>query len=311
MRTAQLDAFASTHHGVVTVGVAARLGISEQAWHRAVHGGHLEQLHPGVARLHGSARTREQRILAAVWGAGPGAMASHRSAAYLWGVARPDDDPVDVILPARSREATLPGVLAHRPRDLVELHPVMRRGIPTTSPLRMLVDLGAVDPRGVGDAVESVVTARLVHPRAVRAALVRHARRGRRGISPLRAVLDQWPLDDHPGDSVLELRMGELLRDHRLPPAEFHPIVAGYEIDFRIIGSVVLLECDGYATHGLDHDQFEFDRIRDAELTAAGYVMVHFTWNQITRAPARVATRIEANVRRWSPEVLTARSRLA
>ncbi len=309
MKTQLLDAYASTHHGLISIDVARRLGISERSWYRAIESGLLEPLHPGVARLPGTARTREQRVLAAVWGAGAGALASHRTSAYLWGVERPDDDPIDVILPSRAREATLDGVIAHRPRDLQGLRPVIRRGIRTTTPMRMLVDLGAVDPDGVRDAVEHLVTTRVLQLSAVRRALLRHAKRGRRGVGALRAVLDSWPLGAHPGDSVLELRMAELLVRHHLPAAEFHPIVAGYEIDFRITGTVVLLECDGFESHGLDRDQFEFDRIRAAELTAAGFVLVHFTWNQITRHPDGVARRIEAILRQWAPEVLAAHRR--
>ena len=32
---------------------------------------------------------------------------------------------------------------------------------------------------------------------------------------------------------------------HHLPAVEFHPIVEGYEVDFRVVGTPVLLECDG------------------------------------------------------------------
>jgi len=103
------------------------------------------------------------------------------------------------------------------------------------------------------------------------------------------------------------MAMSELLTTHRLPPAQFHVMVAGYEVDFLISGSRVVLECDGYESHGLNRDQFEFDRQRNAEVTAAGYVIVHFTWRQLVRAPAKVAERIEANLRRWAPDLLEGR----
>ena len=101
------------------------------------------------------------------------------------------------------------------------------------------------------------------------AAIARHSRRGRPGVPALRAALAEWVLDGKPVDSILEPAMRRLLADHGLPPAEFHPVIAGYEVDFRIIDSPIVLECDGWSTHGLDKVQFERDRTRDAELGRA------------------------------------------
>ena len=299
-----LDPFAARHHGLVTIAAAADLNISRDTWFRGIKAGLLIRVHPGVARVVGVPVTREQMILAAVLAAGDGAVASHRSAAFLWGVTRPVDDPIDIILPNRHRQATLAGVVTHRPRDLKELRAIHRSGVPTTTPMRMLVDRGAVDPLGLGAALEETFVSKVARPPAVRAGLVRHAKRGRTGITALRAALDAWPLADHPGDSALEARMAELIVTYRLPPVRFHQMVAGFEVDFRVVGTNVVLECDGYATHGLRRDQFEFDRVRDAEVTAAGFITVRFTWRQITAQPSLVARRIEAVLRQWAPDVL-------
>ena len=172
------------------------------------------------------------------------------------------------------------------------------------NPLRMLVDLGAVDADAVPDALAHVLAARIASPAAVRGVLARHGKQGRHGITALRSALEDWLGDDLPPDSVLEAKMSALLRRHRLPAARFHPIVAGYEVDFLVDGTNVILECDGWGTHGLDRNQFEFDRIRNAELAAAGYVLVHFTWRQLERSPDSVAERLIAVLQRWAPEVL-------
>ncbi len=177
-----LQDYANEHHGLVTRAAAERRGMSTSAWYRAVESGVLTPLHPGVARLVGAAVTREQRIAAAVLAAGPGAMASHRSAAHLWSIPRPDDDPVDVILTERRREATLRGVIVHRPRDRKDLSPVLRQNIRTSNVLRLLCDLGAVDPRSVPAAVGHVVTTGMASPVALRTAVDVHARRGRHGV---------------------------------------------------------------------------------------------------------------------------------
>ena len=69
-------------------------------------------------------------------------------------------------------------------------------------------------------------------------------------------------------------------------------------------GTRIVIECDGWTTHGLDRDQFEFDRIRNVDLTAAGYVMVHITWRRLTTQPAKVAEQLWMVLREWAPELV-------
>jgi len=300
MRLQQLDIFATRHHGLISQDAAATLGVGRSSWYRAIASGHLEQLFPGVARLYGTPSTFHQRALAAVWAAGPGAMASHRTAAALWGVERPALDPIDVIITSRARMPRRTGVIVHRPRDLVDTRAVMCNRVPTCSPTRMLVDLGAVDEGSVEAALIAILVSKVVSPAAVRAALERHSRRGRSGITPLRQSLERWLGDELPPDSLLESRMSTLIADYDLPPVEFHAIVAGYEVDFLVVGTPIVLECDGWGSHGLDRDQFEFDRIRNADLIAEGYIPVHFTWRALNASPQKVAERIRAALARWS-----------
>jgi len=300
MRLQQLDAFATRHHGLISMEVATALGVGRSSWYRAIESGYLEQLFPGVVRLHGTPSTLPQRALAAVWAVGPGAMASHRTSAALWGVERPADDPIDVIVTSRSRMPKRPGIILHRPRDVLDLRPIMRNKVPTCSPTRMLVDLGAVDEGSVDAAMIAILVSKVVSPIAIRAALARHSRRGRSGITPLRLALDRWVGDELPPDSLLESRMSTLIANYDLPPVEFHAMVAGYEVDFLVVGTPIVLECDGWGSHGLDRDQFEFDRIRNAELVAEGYIPVHFTWRALNDSPQKVADRIRAAVARWS-----------
>ena len=77
--------------------------------------------------------------------------------------------------------------------------------------------------------------------------------------------------------------MRKLVTTYKLPPVEFHPIVGGYEVDFRIIDSNIVLECDGWETHGRNKRQFEKDRTRDADLIGRGNIVVRFTYRAITR----------------------------
>ena len=115
-----------------------------------------------------------------------------------------------------------------------------------------------------------------------------------------RTALEQWLDEELPPDSVLEQAMYNLVLEFDLPPVEFHPMVLGYEIDFRVTGTPVLIECDGWGSHGLDRNQFEYDRIRNSELVGAGYVLAHVTWSQLRSDRKATAGRIRTVVDRWS-----------
>jgi very-short-patch-repair endonuclease len=297
MRLSDFDDWARAHHGVITLHAS---GMSRSAWYRAIEAGSLIQIHPLVARLPGTADTVEQRIIAGVAAAGPDALASHRSAARLWGVPRPDTDPVDVIDDRAGSQAALDGVVVHRPTDRARLQPQRRFGIRCTNVLRTVADLGAVDAAGVFDAVGHVLAVRLADLNALEATARDHSQRGRPGIPALRDAIDHWSIDAKPADSILETAMARLVRRHGLTPVEFHPVVEGYEVDFRVVDTPVILECDGWTHHGLDRRAFERDRVRDADLVAAGWVVIRFTYRSITVRPSAVARRIRAATSRWS-----------
>ncbi|MGH9272588.1 MAG: endonuclease domain-containing protein, partial [Ilumatobacteraceae bacterium] len=298
----RLRIFSDDHHGLITRSAAERLGGSTAAWYRGIDGGPLELIHPGVARLPGAPATRLQAIAAAVL-AVPGSLASHRSAAWLWGIPRPDVDPIELIVAARTRSPDLRGVIVHRPRDRRDLKPVLRSNIPTTNVLRLLCDLGAVDASGVVDAVGHVVTSRLASPVALQRAISRHTRRGRHGVPAFRDALANWVIDDKPVDSVLEPAMKRLFETYGLPPLEFHAHLGGYVVDFLIVGTPIVLECDGWEFHAKTQAQQDADAARDVGLAELGYLSLRFTYHQIVRQPARQARRIAAVIARWAPEL--------
>ncbi len=298
-----LHAFAAEHHALITRDAALRRGMSKATWFRWLSDGRLIGIHPGVARLPGAPTTREQGIAAAVLALSPGVLASHRSSAYVWGIDRPDDDPIDVIAVRRSRTFDLPGVSVHRPRDMKDLKPVLKQGITTTNILRMLCDLGAVDPAAVPAAVGHVVTARLASPVALRKAIDRHSRRGRHGVPAFRDALDDWVIDGKPVDSALEPVMRRLFTRYRLPPYEYHARIGPYEVDFRIVGTPIVLECDGWDFHAKTKAQQARDAARDAHLTEMGMVPVRFTYHQIVWEHAKLARRLVGIIRQWAPEL--------
>ena len=133
---------ASRQHGVVTHGQLVAAGASAGQITRAARDGLLARLHLGVYLVAGSPPTPHRALMAAVLAAGPGAAASHVSAAWLWGiVADPPDFPEVSV--GRSRSARLAGVRVHHLRDLEERWVRVRDGIPATDPLHTMLVLGA------------------------------------------------------------------------------------------------------------------------------------------------------------------------
>jgi very-short-patch-repair endonuclease len=299
-----LDAVARTHHGLATAAQAQQLGVSRRTLDRAVEAGRLERVAPSVYRLPGSPPTRHQRLLAAIYSAGHGAMASHRSAAWAWGVERPTFDPCDVIAP-RTRHPLSSGVVVHRPTDVRDLRAVWRGAIPVVTPMRMLLDLGAVDPRGVAPALDHVLATKLMSLGAIDGALTRLAKKGRHGVTALRTAVEERRIDGKPSDSALEVRMHAVIATYNLPPMTFHAVVAGYEVDFLVIDVPVVVECIGWLYHGAQREQFEFDAARRAELAAAGHTVVEVTWRMLEREPGKVADRIRRVLATFSGDLET------
>jgi very-short-patch-repair endonuclease len=62
-------------------------------------------------------------------------------------------------------------------------------------------------------------------------------------------------------------------------------------VDFIWRDQRLIVETDGYRFHS-SRTAFERDRIRDAELTGAGFRVVRVTWRQLTSEPLAVVARL-------------------
>jgi very-short-patch-repair endonuclease len=296
----RLATWARHHHGLVTLERWRAVPRSARSWYRAIESGALVAVHPGVARLPGAWRTPAQAIAAAMWSVGGDVLASHRSAAFVWGAPVDGIDPIDLVSPSRARQCSLAGVVLHRPRDDADLRPVRREGLVVTNPLRCLLDLGAVAPAAVPSTLEAFLIRGLVSVPAAEATLDRHRRRGRHGVGALAEALEDLALGDKPPDSVLEPAVAALFERHQLRDWTFHARVAGHEVDFVFADARLAIEVDGWASHGT-RQQFELDRQRDADLAAVGWTVMRFTWLQVTRRATWVADRVRAALAARAP----------
>jgi very-short-patch-repair endonuclease len=164
-------------------------------------------------------------------------------------------------------------------RDLRDDEVTTLDGIRITTPARTLLDIaGVLTSREVEQATAKALRLRLVTRDDIRLMVERHPLH--RGAALLRLVLE--------ADSGLsftrseaEEKLLDITRRGRLPAPKLNVIVLEYEVDLLWRGARLVAEVDGYAFHA-SLRSFAADRKRDAELTAAGYRVLRFTWPDLT-----------------------------
>src|SRR4051794_4002965 len=78
--------FMRTHHGLITLAQALLLGFTYAMVRTRLDSGAWRLVGPGVYCSASAPHTEHQRLLAAVWSPAVEGLASHRSAAWLWGL---------------------------------------------------------------------------------------------------------------------------------------------------------------------------------------------------------------------------------
>jgi very-short-patch-repair endonuclease len=250
--------------GILTTRELVKLGMSRRALSRRVAASRLFRLHHGVySTVPPSLLTSQARWLAAVKACGEGAVLSHMSAAAVWDLTDAFVSPIHVTVPTEAGRARRDGIVIHRSPDLSPSQTAVKAGVPVTKPGRTLHDLRRVVPRG---RLEDLV------------------RRAERLHLDTAGVHDLAP---EPAGNALERRLMALCRRHGLPHPRVQELIGPYVVDFLWPEARLVVEVDGFATHGL-RSSFEADRTRDAWLMVRGYRVVRFTWRQLHGQPAHV-----------------------
>jgi predicted transcriptional regulator of viral defense system len=272
-----LAELAERQWGVVSLAQLRELGLATGAVEHRVRLGRLHRVHRGVYAVGHVALRREGRWLAAVLACGTGAVLSHRTAAKHWGLLHSDQTRIDVTAP-RSRGGA-PGIRLHRSRSLDALDTTSHEGIPITTVPRTLLDLAArVNAHRLERALAQAERLRLYDDRAIRDLLART--NGHRGKAILERAIAHEPKLTR---SELEARVLGAVRDAGLPEPMVNTALNALdhqpiEVDLHWPAHHLIVELDGYATHGTRH-AFEADRRRDAALQAAGQRVMRFTWH--------------------------------
>lgn len=267
-------------------------GLSPTAIADRVAKNRLRVLYRGVYAVGHSALRREGHWLAAVYACGVKAVLSHGDAAAHWGLTPAKGVRIHVTTQSRSgRDPDPKRIHLHRFGTLRTWETTINDHIPITTPARTLLDLAAtVRPRALEDVIAQANRVGLFDLVAVRRCLDAHPRQ--HGAPRLRRLLDRLE-GVGPADlrSRAEIAMAQLCDDHNIPEPVANVPIEGFTVDFHWPGTTLVVETDGYTYHNMP-SVFESDRDRDQLLTLAGYTVARFTYNQLTREPARCATRL-------------------
>ena len=245
--TVRVGLLSKKQEGVVTLAQALDAGLTTRQIEGLLKRGEWRREHRGVFIDTAVPETAMQPVIAASFRLGLGALASHRLAAWLWG-----------LLPALGAlEFTVGAGHCPRPKG-VQIHRVTtmpvrsRRGlIPVTTPLRAVLDVGAVAPGHVTDMLINGITARRFTPKAVQAEVNRAAVQGKPGINAVRAALKELGVGRFT-PSQLEMRARRLFGAAGLPDPHVEVVYGEdgeYRLDFFWPEADLVVEVDGWSTH--------------------------------------------------------------
>ena len=286
----RVEQLAGQQHGCVAWWQLRELGLGEGAIRHQTATRRFIRVAPGVYVVGHTATDIYARVMAAVLRAGPGALASHGTAAWIWDVGSGGGATIDVTRVGRGR-LRWGHVVVHHTRAIDDQDRAIRENVPVTSLARTLLDCAATKPhRVVRRMIEEAGRHGLFDLREVERACERYPRH--RGTRPLTAILVDFKPEPIT-KSRLERLFLALCRRAGLPLPETNAMVEGYEVDAVWRGQRLVVELDSRAHH-LNPTAFEQDRVRDVTLQLAGYRVLRITWRRLREQPERVVAELTA-----------------
>ena len=256
------------------------LGVDKRTIHRWTRSGYLipDDL-PGVYAVGHRAPSIEGDLSAAILYAGEGAVLSHGTALWWYGLLDHRPFRADVSTPCRVKSQSRVKVHARR-----QLEHSWHRGFPITSVAQALLDFATQAPlHRVRYAVAQAEYHELLNLQEIKPILGR----GKPGSAKLRRALQKHLPQLARTRSELERVFLPLCERGGLPIPETNVTVAGVLVDAVWRDARVVVELDGHRGHRT-RAQIENDRANDLRLRAAGYTVLRYTWEQVTGEPELV-----------------------
>jgi len=288
-----LTFMATAQYGVFTRRQAISAGVNPRSIGNRTSSGIYERLQPGVYGIAGTPEQWHRDVIAAVFAATEPAGASHRTAAFLWGMTDRCPDTVEIV----SRRHLRVRRKDHQVRESKDLRSsdiVVVDGIPTTTAVRTIVDLGASSPPWIVErCLDTGLRKELFDIWDVQRFIMRVARRGRNGIGTIRPLVEErltWK-----GITASDLE--DLFRrvvaplPYPMPETQLQVLESDDEsvgrFDFAYPARMALIETDSERYH-MDPVTFQRDREKQNRALALGWAVYRFTWRQLIDDPDSV-----------------------
>jgi very-short-patch-repair endonuclease/predicted transcriptional regulator of viral defense system len=285
----ELAALAEDQHGVVSHQQLLRLGYSQAAVGRSLGSGRLHRIFRGAYAVGHRRVSRHGICLAAVLACGDGALLSHLSAGWLWGITATFLSEPHVTVPSRGHSRR--GIAIHHSTILEPDDRKLCEGLPVTSVSRTLLDLAATESkRSLEGAIDRAERLDLLDMGDADALLARCGSHRGRAAFRRAAELYRDPAFFRARSERLLLA---LIKRAGLPRPMMNAFVEGHEIDAFWPDLRFAVEVDGWVAHR-SRKSFELDPLRQEHLKLAGIEMVRITARRIERESDDVA----ANLRR-------------
>lgn len=282
-------------------------GLTKDAILLWIRAGRIRRALRGVYVVGGGALSERGRIQAAVLASGRGAVASHRSAAFLLEIGERSPRVIDVITP-RQGGRQINGIRVHGVAypDRHELARVA--GIVCTNVARTVVDLaGTYGESGLRETFERAAAEGKLDLDAIQEVL--EAGGKRRGAPALRRVIEDWrPVAETARyatvRSLFEAKLLPLVAKAGIPMPRINAPVRTaervLEVDLLWDYERFVVEADSRRHHATEV-AFERDRKRDLDLMEVHYEVLRVTWKQVEREPQKVFAVVRSELERRRP----------
>lgn len=306
----RLAATAAAQHALLARRQVLIAGGTDSLIRRRLRSGRWERVGHGVYAIAGVPWTWRRRLCALWLSLDALAVVSHRAAAKLLGVGGTGDPPFEFTVPADRAPRPVPPppawtpeepeVIIHESLDLHLASTATIDGMRVTAPARLAVDLGSVIPFDrYRTAVARMETDHGVAIADLERQYRRHSVQGRNGCGALRDLLDLRHESNGTPDEYVEILAADLLADAGLPPPthQFHvQRLDGASAYFDLAYPELRIGIETEGRIHLREDVHQADHTRRNHLLLDGWIVLHFTYADVTRRPAYVVDTVHAAI---------------
>lgn len=288
---------ARSQFGVISLEQLRDAGVSARSVERHVRTGKLVRVAYRTFRFPIVEPSWHQDVMSAVLTGGPSALASHATAAVLYGLLDRPLDQVEIVVP-RWQRTQQPPFRVHESKDLLPVDYANVDGIPATTPTRTVVDLGASAPWLVEKALERGIRQSAFTLVDISAFIARVGRKGRAGVGVIRPHVESRLHWDGLTESDLEdlfRRVWGTREPQPIPQYIIEDRRWGFvcRTDFAFPSAKVRIELDSEAFH-MDRPTFRRDRQIQNRTELLGWRTFRYTWWDLTDRPEAVVAEVRA-----------------